>query len=611
MTLLLQQSEIIAQVDNLLSQMTLAQKIGQMTQVERLTCTPDEVKNYHIGSILSAAGSFPANNRPKDWLAMLDEYWLASRDSDKQYVGIPVMYGVDAIHGHNNVSGATIFPHNIALGASRNPTLLNNIAQVTAKEVMTTGVDWVFAPNLAVAQDCHWGRSYESYSEDPALVSQYAPYVVTGLQQEQSGQQLAACIKHWVGDGGTQHGIDQGNTKLSFQKLKNTHMRPYFSALEAGALSVMVSFSSWNGDKCHGSYQLITETLKEDMSFSGIVISDMEGIDDLSTDFYLAVSKGINAGIDVFMVPQNWRTFIDHVHSHVELGTISINRINDAVARILSVKFALGLFVQSQPSKRTWANHQSFGCKMHRDLAQDAVRQSLVLLKNDNNLLPLSKKARILVAGKNAHNIGHQCGGFTLDWQGTSNNDDIEGGTSIWQGIKKVAANAVLSSADFAQDANASLYDVAIVVIGEKPYAEGLGDIRDGENTLVETGSQMDGQMKLLKPYGNSLELALLHPEDLATIINIKANGIPVIVVLISGRTLIINKELSSANAFIAAWLPGSEGQGIADVIFGDYNFTGKLPFSWPDQTYTSNKQSDILYKPLFPYGFGLSYQHN
>lgn len=604
----LQHPALKQKVDALLSKMTLAQKIGQMTQGERLTCSPEDVKSYHIGSILSGAGSCPGDNRPADWVAMTDTYWAASMHQDDEHLAIPILYGIDAIHGNNNVKGATVFPHNIALGACNDPELLSRVAKITALEVLATGIEWAFAPDLAVACNSHWGRTYESFSENPKIVASYSGKFVKGLQGNLDDKSVLACVKHWVGDGGTKLGIDQGDTILPMKTLEQVHISPYYPALEAGAMTVMASFSSWNGDKCHGNNYLLTELLKKQMGFDGFIISDWEGIDYLSNDYFLSVAKGVNAGIDMFMVPESWKKFIEHLHSHVELGTVNIDRIDDAVRRILSVKFAYGLFDKPRPSERVWSNHADFGSNKHREVAREAVRKSLVLLKNENNILPLKKHARILVAGKNAHNKGHQCGGFTIAWQGTAGNDHIEGGMSIWQGIQQVAPNARLSEDNFASEADAKQYDVAIVVIGERSYAEGLGDIRDDDNVIIQAGSQINGQMQVMHPYGYSLELATLHPEDLQTIKNITEKGIPVVAVLVSGRTLLIEQELAQSSAFVAAWLPGSEGQGVSDVLFGEANFQGKLSFTWPASNQISNKKNEHNYATLFPLGYGLQY---
>ena len=597
-----------ARVETLLSRMTLDQKIGQMTQPERMACTPEDVKAYHLGSVLSGGGSCPGENKPADWVDMNDAYWVASMEEDEQHLAIPLIYGVDAIHGNSNVLGATVFPHNIGLGATRDPDLLKRIAQATAREILACGVDWTFAPTLAVARNDHWGRTDESYSEDTQLVTSYAAPFVEGMQSDLGDDGVAACVKHWVGDGGTTHGIDQGETTLSLGELRDVHMRPYQPAIDAGVLTVMASFNSWNGDKCHGHKQLLTDVLKDEMGFEGFIISDWDGIDYLSEDYYDAVGKGVNAGIDMFMVSVEWIEFISHVRNHVLNGTVSMQRIDDAVRRILLTKFAAGLFEKPRPQERPWSNSDSFGADQHREIAREAVRKSMVLLKNQDELLPLKKQARILVAGKSADNRGHQCGGFTVAWQGVQDNESIVGGTSVWEGIKNQAANAVLSEDGLGLDADPTLHDVAVVVIGERPYAEGMGDVRYGDNVLVEAGSQIKGLMKILEPYGRTLELAESHPEDLATIKNISSRGVPVIAVLLSGRPLIINKELDEVASFVAAWLPGSEGQGVADVLLGDFDFQGKLSFSWPKEAKAELNVGDQNYDPLFPFGFGLNY---
>lgn len=594
-------SAIKSRVDALLTQMSLDQKIGQMTQAERLSCTPEDANNYHLGSVLSGGGSCPGDNRPDDWVTMNDAYWAASMQQADGQLAIPLIYGVDAIHGNNNVLGATIFPHNIGLGAANDPDLLQRIARATAREILATGVEWTFAPTLAVARNHRWGRTYESYSEQNTIISSYAGRFVEGLQDDHDGDAVVACVKHWVGDGGTTHGIDQGETTLSLEELRRTHIAPYYAAIDAGVMTVMASFNSWNGDKCHGHKYLLTDLLKNEMGFDGFIISDWDGIDYLSEDYFEAVGKGVNAGIDMFMVSEEWRAFIAHLRTHVQNGSVPISRIDDAVRRILTVKFAWGLFDKPRPSERKWSNHDSFGGPDHRQLAREAVRKSLVLLKNKNALLPLDKQARVLVTGKNAHNRGHQCGGFTVAWQGVTDNESIEGGTSIWEGIHAQNPNAVLSHDGL--DADPDLYDVAIVVIGETPYAEGMGDVRDGNDVIVEAGSQIKGLFKVLEPYGHTLELAEAHPQDMQTIKHITAMGIPVVVVLVSGRPLVVNKEIAAATSFVAGWLPGSEGQGVSDVLFGDYDFQGRLSFSWPKSTEQPAHNND-----LFPYGYGLSY---
>jgi len=592
-------------VEALLAKMSLDQKIGQMLQTERLSASPDDVKKYHIGSILSGAGSTPGDNKPADWVAMNDAFWAASMEADNNHLAIPLLYGIDAVHGNSNVLGATIFPHNIGLGAANDPELIERIAQITAREILATGLEWTFAPTLAVVKNDRWGRTYESYSEVPEIVSNYAKSFIRGMQGDLGRDSVIACAKHWVGDGGTTDGVDQGDTRVSAEELENTHIKPYYNALSAGVLTVMASYNSWNGQKCHGHQHLLSDVLKKRMGFGGFVISDWNGIDQLSDNYSEAIGLSVNAGIDMFMVAEKWQEFLAELKKLVESGVIPMSRIDDAVRRILLVKFAYGLFERPRPAERYWSNHASFGSKEHREVAREAVRKSLVLLKNDNDILPVKKTSRILVAGKNADNRGHQCGGFTIEWQGTSGNWAVEGGSSIWEGIQKESASAVLSPDGSAADKEN--FDVAIVVIGERPYAEGLGDIRgDG---AVAVGSGMERPDLELKPYADTLELAVTHPEDLETINRIKAKGIPVIAVLLSGRPLVINRELEAATAFVAAWLPGSEGNGVSDVLLGDHGFTGKLSFSWPaDATQNPNKGDDKD-KPLFPYGFGLTYK--
>jgi beta-glucosidase len=604
---LLSDSSIQERVDALMGTMTLAQKIGQMVQTERMSITPDEVRDWHIGSVLSGGGSSPGDNTVQEWVTMNDAYWEASMSDDEGHLAIPILYGIDAIHGNNNVEGATIFPHNIGLGAANDPDLLERIAQVTAKEILASGVEWTFAPTLAVARNSQWGRTYESYSEDPAIVGSYSGRFVNGLQGDLGTDSVIACVKHWVGDGGTTHGIDQGETTLPEEELERLHIAPYYAAIEAGTLTVMVSFNSWLGEKCHGHKYLLEYRLKEKMQFQGFIISDWDGIDYLSENYCEAVALGVNAGIDMFMVSQHWQPFINHLTHHVVRGTVPMSRVDDAVRRILSVKFAYGLFDKPRPADRYWSNHASFGSTEHREVAREAVRKSLVLLKNDDNLLPLAKDQRILVAGKNADNTGHQCGGFTIAWQGTSGNDYIVGGTSVWAGIQQANPNAVMSADGSGEDADPALHDVAIVVIGETPYAEGMGDIRTGDDVIVQAGSQINGLLKVLEPYGNTMLLSDLHPEDLQTITNITSKGIPVVTVFVAGRPLVTDAEMAASSAFVAAWLPGSEGQGVADVLFGDFDFTGKLSFSWPKTVDKTPNVGDADYDPLLPYGFGLT----
>ncbi len=602
MTALAENRSIAARVDALMARMSLEHKIGQMIQTERMAVTPEQVREYHLGSVLSGGGSVPGDNLAADWIAMNDAYWAASVSDAPGRVPIPILYGVDAIHGHANVKGATVFPHNIGLGAANDPDLMERIAQITAREILATGVEWTFAPTLAVARNDRWGRTYESYSEDPAIVSSYAGRFVHGLQGDLGRDSVIACAKHWVGDGGTTGGVDQGDTRASEADLERIHLAPYHPALAAGVLTVMASFNSWNGAKCHGHRYLLTEVLKGRLGFSGFIISDWDGTDYLHEDYAEAVALGANAGIDMFMVSVEWRKCLAALREHVESGRVPMARIDDAVRRILTVKHRYGLFERPRPADRHWSKLAILGAPEHRAIAREAVRKSLVLLKNEGGLLPLSRDAKLLVAGRNADNRGHQCGGFTLEWQGTSGNGKVVGGTSIWEGIRAVAPAAELSVDGAAADP--TRHDAAIIVIGERPYAEGMGDIRIAER--VEPGS--GPKSAKLAPYGATLELAALHPEDLAVIRAVTAKGIPAVVVLISGRPLVVNQELDASKAFVAAWLPGTEGQGVADVLFGEFDFRGRLSFSWPKHADDNLNAGDEPYEPRFPFGFGLSY---
>ena len=577
----------------LLARMTLDQKIGQMTQPERLHVTPAQVKRHHIGSVLSGGGSCPGDNRPADWVAMNDAYWAASMEEDADHLAIPILYGVDAIHGNANVRGATVFPHNIGLGAARDPGLVERIGRATAREVRAAGVDWTFAPTLAVAGDPRWGRTYESYSEDPRLVAGYAGRIVRGLQE--GG--VVACAKHWVGDGGTRGGVDQGDTVVDEAELRRVHIAPYVPALEAGALTVMVSLSSWNGDQCHAHRYLIRDVLKGEMGFGGFVLSDWNGVDPLADDFGEAAAAAVNAGIDMVMVPERWREFIAGLRAQVERGVVPVGRIDDAVARILRVKVASGLFERARPAERRGSNGVGFGSHEHRAVARETVRKSLVLLRNEGAVLPLDKGARVLVTGPAAHDRGRQCGGFTVEWQGVTGNETIVGGTSIWEGIRAVAPGAVLwgGGARAAEPPDAREFDAAVVVIGERPYAEGMGDIREPGPVRPGTNHLPAGP-GVLRPYGRTLELASLHPEAVRTVRGLAERGIPVVTVLVSGRPLVADAEMAASSAFVAAWLPGSEGAGVADVLFGDHDFVGRLPMGWP------GGGDDVL----FPRGYGL-----
>ncbi|RUO79220.1 glycoside hydrolase family 3 protein [Pseudidiomarina taiwanensis] len=588
-------------IDDMLGRMTLKQKIAQVIQPEIRDITVEDMRKYGFGSYLNGGGAFPNNDKyatPDDWVALADAMYQASVDDSLDGIAIPTMWGTDAVHGHNNVIGATIFPHNIGLGAANNPDLIRSIARATAKEVMATGIDWIFAPTVAVARDDRWGRTYESYSEDPQIVKNYAASIVAGLQGTPGAEFLGdygviSTVKHFVGDGGTTNGTDQGNTEVSEQELFDIHAQGYVGGLEAGAQTVMASFNSWNGQKIHGDAYLLNDVLKGKMGFDGFVVGDWNGHGQIPGCTNDNCAQAMNAGLDVYMVPtQAWKPLFYNLVEQVEQGIIPMSRLDDAVRRVLRVKLRAGLFDKPSPAARELSGDRSLiGAAEHREIARDAVRQSLVLLKNSGQLLPLEPQSRILVAGPAADNIGQQSGGWTISWQGTGNtNEDFPGGTSIYVGIKaQVEAAGGVAELNVAGEFEQKP-DVAIVVFGEQPYAEGNGDL-----------DNLDYQR------GNATDLALLQ--------KLKAQGIPVVSIFISGRPLWVNPELNASDAFVAAWLPGSEGAGVADVILRNaegeiqHDFVGRLPFSWPatpDQAVLNFDQAD--YAPLLSYGFGLSY---
>jgi len=577
------------QIKPILAQMTLDEKIGQMTQAEQDGLKdPADLENLFIGSVLSGGSSDPKEgNSFKAWTDMFNRI---QAHSAKTRLKIPIIYGVDALHGHNNVLGAVIFPHNIGLGCARNPGLVEKIARATAQEIRATGIQWTFAPCVTVPQDIRWGRTYEGFSEDPAIVAELAGPAVRGLQGDLADpQSVVACAKHYIADGGTTFGsskrgngpsrLDQGDTRVDEATLRKVHLPGYIQAIKAGVGTIMPSYSSWNGVKCSASKRLMTEILKDELGFEGFLISDYNAIDQISRDYKEAVGITVNAGMDMGMVPTRYREFIADLKALVNEGKVPMTRIDDAVTRILRVKFAMGMMDPKRSPMADPAAEKNFGTPEHRQLARQAVRESLVLLKNGHKVLPVSKKAAsILVAGEGADNLGMQCGGWTIDWQGKSGRV-TEGGTTILAAIKAAAPGAkVTYSKDGSGAAGAK---VAILVVGEKPYAEGMGD-RDNLS---------------------------LSAADVAAFQNLKSAGVPIAVVLLSGRPMIVNEVLDGADAFVAAWLPGTEGAGVADVLFGDYKPTGKLSFSWPkSMAQLPLNVNSPNYDPLYKVGYGLKY---
>lgn len=583
-------------VKDLVKRMTLKEKIGQMVQIDRSVATPQVMRDFFIGSVLSGGGSTPLPHASAaDWVQMVNEYQNGSLSSR---LGIPMIYGIDAVHGHNNVYNATIFPHNVGLGATRDPDLLRRIGIATALEVRATGIPYTFAPCIAVCRDPRWGRCYESYSEDPKVVQDMTD-IILGLQGENPNGSLsgvpyvagrdkvAACAKHFVGDGGTKDGINENNTVVNMNGLLNIHMAAYNDSIQKGVSTVMVSYSSLNGQKMHANNKLITGYLKDALNFKGFVISDWQGLDRITNPFHAnytySVQAAVLAGIDMVMVPYNYTEFIDDLTYLVKQKIVPMKRINDAVSRILLVKFTMGMF--ENPLADLGLIHE-VGSQAHRDLAREAVRKSLVLLKNgksgDNPLLPLPKNSsKILVAGTHADNLGYQCGGWTITWQGFSGNN-LTTGTTILNGIKSTVDKN--TEVVYLQDPDkeyikSSNFNYAIVVVGEPPYAETVGD---------------------------NLNLTILDPGP--NIINNVCGSLKCVVIIVSGRPVVIEPYLSSIDALVAAWLPGTEGQGVSDVLYGDYNFTGKLSRTWFKTVHDLPMNiGDLRYDPLFPFGFGLS----
>lgn len=590
---------IETRVDALLQQMTLAEKVGQIIQADIAELTPDDVRQYNLGSILNGGNSGPGGDDfapPDVWLQWADSFHAASIDTSDGGVGVPVIWGADAVHGNNNIIGATLFPHNIGLGAANNPELIEKIGEVTAIETRITGQDWTFGPTLAVVRDDRWGRTYESYSEDPELVARYAGRMVTGLQGRLGTEafldayHVLSTPKHFLGDGGTDGGIDQGDNRNSEAELAAIHGAGYPPALQAGAQSVMASFSSWHGDKLHGHFGLLTTILKSRMNFGGFIVGDWDGHGQVDGCSKTNCPQSLHAGLDLYMAPNSWKGLYQTTLAQAQQGALDLGRLDDAVRRVLRVKFGTGLMDAPKPSQRPLSGQwQLLGGKPHRAIARQAVRESLVLLKNSNQLLPLAADSKVLVVGNAADDIARQSGGWTITWQGTGvGNEFFPNATSILAGITH-RAQAAGGQVEHSTDGQfATRPDVAIVVFGEKPYAEFQGDIE-------------------------TLDFSPGDEEHLVQMQTLKAEGIPVIAVFLSGRPMWVNPELNAADAFVAAWLPGSEGGGIADVLFRDSHgavrndFTGRLSFSWPaTPDHFANNGQPGERPPLFPLGYGL-----
>jgi beta-glucosidase len=547
---------IDSRVDDLLGRMTLAEKIGQMALIEKNSITDlNDIALYGLGGLMSGGGAKPKDNTPQGWWEMVNNFQSYSQ---KTRLAIPLLYGVDANHGHSNVFGATIFPHAIGLGASKDADLVKAVAQATAQEVLATGINWVFSPNLDVVVDTRWGRTYETFGSDPALVSLLGQAYIDGMQSaNQDGVSLAAGAKHYVGNGSTVWGssinkdffIDQGNSDISEPALRATQLVPFTKAVAGGVKSVMAGLNTWHGEKVTTDKYLLTDVLRDELGFQGFVFSDWYGVYEKEPDKYKALVRAINAGIDMVMLPFDYKFFSLSMQRAVAKGDIDQKRVDEAVRRILKVKFEIGLFDRKTISN---VNLNQVGSQAHRDLARQAVRESLVLLKNDK-VVPISKNIKsILVAGSAAHNLGKQSGGWTMEWQGVDGN--WIPGTTILQGLQNIVSPKTTIKYD--QQGNFDLpskADVGIAIVGESPYAEGWGD---NENPQ-------------------------LSPADLEAITNLKSKSKKIIVIIVSGRPLNIKAQVNNWDALIAAWLPSSEGQGVADVLFGDYEFTGTLPVVW------------------------------
>jgi beta-glucosidase len=589
-----------ARVSALLARMSLEEKVGQVIQADIGSVTPEDVRTYHLGSVLAGGNSDPGGTyraTPKAWLDLADAFHAASTDRSKGGVGIPVLFGVDAVHGHNNLVGATLFPHNIGLGAAGDATLVKRIAEATAAELRATGIEWTFAPTVAVPRDDRWGRTYEGYSEDPALVARYSGAIVEGLQGRPGRRgfldetRVLSSAKHFLADGATADGRDQGDAPIDESTLRDVHGAGYPPALRAGVQTVMASFSSWQGVKMHGNRSLLTGVLKERMGFDGFIVGDWNAHGQIPGCTNESCAAAINAGLDMFMAPDSWKGLYVNTLQQARDGTIPMARLDDAVRRILRVKARLGLLDAKPPSQRALGGRfELLGRDAHRALAREAVRKSLVLLKNEKRTLPIDPRRRVLVVGPAVDSVSQQAGGWTLTWQGTGvTPEDFPRAQSIWRGIEEQVRTAG-GAAEYAPDGRyRTRPDVAIVVFGEEPYAEFQGDLR----TLAYRGGRDD---------------------DLLLLRRLREQGIPTVTVFLSGRPLWVNREINASDAFVAAWLPGSEGGGVADVLLARadgkprHDFAGRLSFSWPRTAVHHPNVGDPGYDPLFAVGYGLTY---
>ena len=584
--------EIEAQIDDILPKLTLEQKVGQVIQGDTGSLTPEDVKKYRLGSVLSGGNSAPGPlpyAETKAWLEMADKYYNASIDDEDVEIAIPIIWGIDAVHGHANLKGSIIFPHNIGLGAMNNPDLIEKIASITAHELTVSGHDWTFAPTLAVPQDLRWGRSYEGFSENPDLVKSYGDRIVIGLQGEFGSEnfmgdgRVISSAKHFLADGATENGVDQGDALITEKELSKVHAAGYYSSIPAGVQTVMASFSSWQGRKLHGDKELLTDVLKGKMGFNGFVVGDWNGHGQVPGCINTDCPQSLNAGLDMYMAPDSWKGLYESTLQHVKDGTIAMERLDDAVRRILRVKLLSGIFQKGAPSTRANAGNENLlALPEHKDGARQAVRESLVLLKNNNQLLPIDPSKTILVVGDGASSISKASGGWTLSWQGTGHsNDKFPNGESILEGIEKTVNDAG-GKLIFSKDGDTSIKaDVVIAVYGEDPYAEFQGD----RENLAFIPNGFD--TKKLSTY--------------------KENGIPIVSVFLSGRPMWANTEINNSDSFVAAWLPGSEGGGISDMLFKtdpSFDFTGRLSFTWPASALVSKNNNQAL----FEIGYGLSF---